>query len=147
MKNLFITSISIMIMILAGCSNEEVTNYEYTFIGEGEFWEAEYIYEGAEIWGEEEGVTTYSNEANYEFRITYKGSVEDIQSIENLEFFYDARAKGGSRSREFDEPPNDITFSTSGSSTGAKVQEEEVIKVNVKWDDFEESFELINREK
>ncbi|WP_216831486.1 hypothetical protein [Alkalihalobacterium elongatum] len=147
MKNLFITSIFIMIMILGGCSNEEVTNYEYTFIGEGEFWEAEYIYKGAEIWGEEEGVTTYSNEANEDFRITYKGSPEDIQTIENLEFSYDARASGGSRSREFDEPPNDITFSTSGRSTGAKVQEDEVIKVNVKWDDFEDSFELINKEK
>jgi hypothetical protein len=147
MKNLIKTSIFIMIMILAACSTEEVTNYQYTFIGEGEFWTAEYLYEGTEIWGEEEGITTYSNEDSYLFRITYKGSTEDIQSMEKLEYSYDTSAGGASIVREFYEPPNDITFTMSGGSIGAKVQEEEIIQVNVKWHDFEESFELTNQEK
>ena len=34
-----------------------------------------------------------------------------------------------------------------GSGNGAKVFEDEVIKVNVKWDRFEESFELYNTGK
>ncbi|MDE5414323.1 hypothetical protein [Alkalihalobacterium chitinilyticum] len=147
MKHLTMVSIFIMIMILTACSNEEVNNYEYTFIGEGESWEAEYLYEGTEVWGEEEGVITYSNEDSYVFTITFKGSKEEFQSIEKLAFSYDARAGNGSKVMEFKEPPNDIMFTMSGGSTGAKVQEDEIIKVIVNWDDFEESFELINQEK
>ena len=54
----------------------------------------------------------------------------------------------GNRTEEFTEPPSTVTFSSSGASKGgAKVSEDEVIKVNVKWDDFEESFELHNKSK
>ncbi|MDQ0353040.1 hypothetical protein J2R98_002901 [Alkalibacillus filiformis] len=147
MKKLLISSVFIVIVALAGCSNEEVINYEYTFLGEGESWEAEYVYERTEIWDEEEGVKTYTNEDDFEFKLTYKGTEKDFQSIEKLEFSYDAGAKAGRRSTEFNEPPKDSTFTISGGGTGAKVQEDAVIQVEVKWDDFEESFELINHEK
>ena len=54
----------------------------------------------------------------------------------------------GDGTEEFTEPPSTVTFSSSGGSKGgAKVGEDEVIKVNVKWDDFEESFELHNKSK
>ncbi|WP_078554319.1 hypothetical protein [Bacillus alkalicellulosilyticus] len=147
MKHLFRGSLFILSMLLIGCSNEEMTNYEYTFIGEGEYWKAEYLYEGTEIWGEEEGGITYSNEDSYVLKITYKGSKEEIQSMENLTFSYDARVNEGSRVMEFTEPHNDITFEISGGGTGAKVQEADIIKVNVNWDAFEETFELIKQER
>ncbi|WP_027963999.1 hypothetical protein [Halalkalibacillus halophilus] len=147
MKNLFISSIFIVILLLSGCSNTETTNYEYTFIGEGESWEAEYIYEGTEIWEEEDGVNKYSNEGDSEFKLKYKELEEDVQSIELLEFSYDAGAEGGYRSREFDEPPSNATFTISGVSTSTKIEEDAVVQVNVKWNDSEESFELINQEK
>ncbi|MGO4890644.1 hypothetical protein ACJ2A9_23160 [Anaerobacillus sp. MEB173] len=147
MKNLFKTSIFIIIIILAACSNEEVTNYEYTFIGEGEFWKAEYIYEGTEIWGEEEGKTTYSNEDSDLFRITYKGSTEDIHSMKKLEYSYDTSGGSATSVREYDDPPNDTTFTIKGGGTGMKVKEDEIIRVNIKWDNFEEAFELTNQEK
>ncbi|MDV2582793.1 hypothetical protein [Alkalibacillus haloalkaliphilus] len=144
MKNLLVPFIFIVIVALAGCSNEEVINYEYTFIGESESWEAEYIHEGTETWDEEDGVKTYTNESDSELKLTYKGSEEDVQSIEKLEFSYDTGVGGGTRSREFDEPPKDSTFTISSSGTGAKVQEDAVIEVDVKWNDFEELFELVN---
>ncbi|WP_017186917.1 hypothetical protein [Alkalibacillus haloalkaliphilus] len=89
----------------------------------------------------------YTHESDFEFEIIYKGPKEDVQSIEKLEFSYGAGAKGGSRSVEFDEPPKDSTFTISGGGTGAQIQEEAVIQVEVKWNDFEESFELVNQEE
>lgn len=147
MKNLITILIFMTIVILTACSDEEVTNNKYTFIGEGEFWEAEYVYEGTETRDKEDGRTTYSNKYRDVFRLIYKGSTEDIQSIEKLEYSFDTSTGGGSSIREFDEPLNDITFTISGGGTGAKVKKDEIIKVNVKWDYLEESFELTNQEK
>lgn len=54
----------------------------------------------------------------------------------------------GKKAEHFTEPPQTVIFSTSGASKGgAKVSEGAVIKVNVKWNDFEESFDLNNKSK
>jgi hypothetical protein len=68
--------------------------------------------------------------------------------MEALEYSYETSVGGGSGTREFDEPPTKGTFKImGGSGNGAKVKEDEVIQVNVKWDDSEESFELHNKNK
>ena len=52
------------------------------------------------------------------------------------------------RTLTFDELPTKKTFKMSGDSgNGAKVLEDEVIRVNVKWNRFEESFELYHTGK
>ena len=134
------------IMLLTACS--ETTNNDYKFSGESEHWEAEYSYKGTEKWGEKDGTKTYSNEDSYEFVLKYKGSLEELSSLQKLEYSYETNSSSGERTEEFTEPPSTVTFSSSGASKGgAKVGEDEVIKVNVKWDDFEESFELHNKSK
>ena len=136
-----------LVLVLTACSDEKV-HYDYTFDGEGEYWEAEYSFWGTEIWGEKGGTMTYSNDNSEEFLLTYKGSLKELSSVKTLEYSYETSAGGGSGTREFDEPPTEVTFKNRGSSgNGAKVQEDEVIKVIVKWDSFEESFELHNTGK
>ena len=131
------------IMLLTACS--EITNNDYKFTGESEHWEAEYAYKGTERWGEKNGTKTYSNEDGHEFVIKYKGSLEELSSLQKLEYSYETISSSGKSTEEFTEPPSTVTFSSSGGSKGgAKVGKDEVIKVNVKWDDFEESFELHN---
>ena len=133
-------------MLLTACS--ETTNNDYKFNGESEHWEAEYSYKGTEKWGEKNGTKTYSNEDSYEFVIEYKGSLEELSSLQNLEYSYETNHSGGKKTEQFTEPPQTVIFSTSGASKGgAKVSEDAVIKVNVKWNDFEESFELNNKSK
>lgn len=128
-------------MLLTACS--ETTNNDYKFSGESEHWEAEYSYKGTEKWGEKDGQRTYSNEDSYQFVLKYKGSIEELSSLKKLEYSYETNSKRGKTTEEYTEPPSTGTFSSSGGSKGgAKVHEDEVIKVNVKWDDFEESFEL-----
>ena len=65
--------------------------------------------------------------------------------MKSLEYSYETSAGGGSGTREFDEPPTEVTFKNMGSTeSGAKVREDEVIQVKVNWNDYEESFELLN---
>ena len=133
-------------MLLTACS--ETTNNDYKFSGESEQWEAEYFYKGTEKWGEKNETKTYSNEDGYEFVLKYKGSLEELSSLQKLKFSYETNSSSGYKNEHFTEPPQTVIFSTSGASKGgAKVSEDEVIKVNVKWDDFEESFELHNKSK
>lgn len=134
------------ITLLTACS--ETTTNDYKFSGESEHWEAVYAYKGTENWGEKNGKRTYSSEDSYEFVIKYKGSLEELSSLQKLEYSYETNGSSGENTREFTEPPSKKTFSDSGSTKGgAKVGEDEMIKVNVKWYDFEESFELHNNSK
>ncbi|GIP44740.1 hypothetical protein J45TS6_31990 [Paenibacillus sp. J45TS6] len=117
----------------------------YKFIGESEHWKAQYSYKGTEKWEEEGRRKTYSNEDSYDFIIKYKGPLEELSSLQKLKYSYETISSSGDSTREFTEPPLTDTFSSSGSSKGgAKVAENEVIKVNVTWDDLEESFKLHN---
>lgn len=131
-------------IVLTACSGEE-NLYDYTYKGEGEYWEAEYSFRGTEIWEEKDGKTNYSNENSDEFVLTYKGSLRDLSSLESLEYSYETSAGGAGGTREFHEPTTEVTFKSMGSvENGAKVGENEIIQVNVKWNDYEESFELHN---
>lgn len=141
-----ILTVLFTIMVLTACA--ETTNNDYKFKGESEHWEAEYAYKGTEVWGEDDGKRTYSNEDSYEFVLKYKGSLEELSSLQKVEYAYKARSRYGSGTEEYTEPPNELLFTSRGSSSGAaKVNDDEVIQVNVKWGDLEESFELHNKSK
>jgi hypothetical protein len=134
------------VLFLTACSNKEIIDYEYSFTGESEHWAAEYFVQGTEKWGKKNNSVTYSNESSYIFTIKYKGTLEELASVKTLEFAYETNTSGGSKNMEFDEPLTEVVYTTSESSKGgAKVGEDEVIQVNVKWDEAEESFELQNR--
>ena len=72
------------IMIVTACS--EITHNDYTFRGESEHWEAEYAYEGTEKWGEKDGQKTYSNEDSYKFILKYKGPLEELSSLQKIQY-------------------------------------------------------------
>ena len=123
------------IILLTACS--ETTSYNNSFSGESEHWEAEYSNMGTEKWGEKDGQRNYSNNISYKFVLTYKGSLEELSSLQKLEYSFETN-RGSSKSvMEFTEPPLSIMFSNSGGpEEGSKVKEDGVIKVNVKWDGF-----------
>ncbi|MDT0162940.1 hypothetical protein [Bacillus sp. AG4(2022)] len=134
------------LMFLAACS-KEVNTYDYRFVGESDHWEAEYVFKGTEVWGEKNGSRTYSNENNDEFFLEYKGPLEELSSMKKIEYSYETSAGRGSGATKFDAPPTKKVFKSSGSSEDSGiVNEDDIIKVYVKWDDAEETFEL-HREK
>lgn len=135
-------------IVLTACSGVKTIDksYEYTFNGSGEYWKAEYSVNGKEVWQEKDGVrTTYSSSESDEFVLTYKGELIEISSLEYLKFSYETSVEGVSSESEFDEPPTDVSFKIIGeSANGTKINGNEIIQVNVKWGDYEESFELHN---
>ncbi|WP_394186230.1 hypothetical protein [Metabacillus halosaccharovorans] len=60
-----IATLLITLMLLTACS--ETTLNDYTFSGESEYWEAEYLYKGTEKWGEKDEKKTYTNADSDEF--------------------------------------------------------------------------------
>ena len=140
------------IILLTGCS--ETTHDNYKFTGESDHWEAQYAYDRTEKWGEKkaekeeekEAIKTFSSEDSYEFNLKYKGSLEELSSLQTLEYSYETISSSGKTTEEFTDPPTTIIFKSQGSSKGAaKVSKDEVIKVTVKWDDLEESILLENK--
>lgn len=133
-----------IIMMLTAC--KETIRDDYKFTGESEHWRSEYAYKRTEVWGEDNGKSTYSSEDSYELILIYKGSLEELSSMDKLEYSYKTNSSGGSKLEEFTEPLSEVIFRTSGASRGgAKVSEDEVIQVNVKWNGVEETIELINK--
>lgn len=136
----------LIFIFLTACS--EVTHNDYKFVGESEHWEAEYAYKGTEKWRKKGGSETYSNEDHYELTIKYKGTLKDLSATEKLEYSYETISSSGVITETFTEPPGKAVFTTGGGSEGgAKVSEDEIIKVTVKWDGYEESFELQNKNR
>ncbi|WP_260398187.1 hypothetical protein [Peribacillus simplex] len=151
-----ILTVLIIIMVLTACgsdttnkdNNPKTINNDYKFIGESEHWEAEYSYKGTELWEEDDGKTAYSNEDSYELILKYKGSLEELFSMKKLEYTYETITESGSKTETYTEPPSEKVFTNSGSSEGgSKVSKDEVIQIIVKWDGFDESFELHNKVK
>lgn len=129
-------------------TDNKTTNYNYKFIGESEHWKAEYIYKGTEKWKNDKGKASYSNKDHYELVLKYKGSLKELSSMKNLEYSFKTNSSDGKSIEKFTEPPKERVFtSRGGSEGGAKVDKDEVIQVNVKWNESEEAFELHNKKK
>ncbi|QUW23842.1 hypothetical protein JSQ81_01570 [Sporosarcina sp. Marseille-Q4063] len=115
---------------------------DYIFKGESSHWIGEYVFKGTEKWKEKNKRTTLSSESRYTLAIKYKGDLSELASVKNLSYFYQTSLGSGSgETLEFDESPNQILFTISGGGT-TTMNKDEVIEVTVKWDSFEESFEL-----
>lgn len=138
-------SLLVMGLITACSNNREVTEHRYLFTGEAEYWEAEFRYEADEVWGKDsDDVTTYSSEEDYTFKLTYKGELDDLSSMEELFYEYERGSTGkGSSLLTFEDPVSTKEFTSEGSGSGSIIREDMVITVKVKWYDHEESFELV----
>ncbi|WP_156289804.1 hypothetical protein [Oceanobacillus salinisoli] len=134
--------------LISACSNnEEVTEHSYLFTGEGHVWSAELRYEAEERWGKDaDDINTYSSEDDYNFTLTYKGDLDDLASMKQLDYEFKEPTGGGSSSLTFDEPVSVKEFTSRGGGTGAILREDMVVSVEVRWDDNEESFELVVKE-
>ncbi|MCR8868607.1 hypothetical protein [Peribacillus frigoritolerans] len=129
-------------------NSEEMTEHNYQFTGESEHWEAVYYYEGTELLGEKNEQTTHSSKDSYELVLKYKGALKELSSMKNLEYTYETTTSSGTKTEAYKEPPSEKVFTIrGGSENGALIGEGEVMKVNVKWDGSEESFQLHNKAK
>ncbi|MGG4264145.1 hypothetical protein ABEW06_02330, partial [Peribacillus simplex] len=95
MKKIF--TILFIMMVLTACgvtysnetTSETKTELDYQFTGESKHWEAVYSYKGTEIWGEKNKQKTHSSKDNYVLTLKYKGTLEELSSMKNLEYTYE----------------------------------------------------------
>lgn len=133
-----------MLFLLSACSEEESGDYHYLFTGDGEKWEAQYEVEGTAEFRPQNGRTYYHHEYEDQLTVTYKGPLEEIESIETFEYSYETASGGGGVTKRLENPLETTTFTMEGSGTGAGgVRKNEKVKVYIKWDNEEETIELV----
>ncbi len=78
--------------------------------------------------------------------LSFIGDKSIYASIKQLNYSYEASSGGGGGTMNSNEigSPKKVATNTGSSRGVAKNQEDEVIQVTVKWDGFEESFDLYN---
>ncbi|TFJ92953.1 hypothetical protein [Lentibacillus salicampi] len=120
--------------------NADVTEHDYTFSGESEHWTADFEMEGKEVFHEEKEVLQYDSEAQSTFTLTYKGSLDELSSVEKIHFKYQTPGSSMEQTMNFDDlPPDDTTFTERGNTL---VRRDEVIEITVEWGDKTEKFTL-----
>ena len=137
-----ILTIVLVTLFLTACSDK--THEHYIFVGESEHWEAEFVYDVSEKWGEKNGKGNYSNEEEYMLTFTYKGTESELATIKSITYGYETASRSGSNTEQFTEPLTQTVFKIGGDAKNtARIFPHHVITAKVQWDDFEESFELI----
>ncbi|WP_044338388.1 hypothetical protein [Rossellomorea aquimaris] len=123
-------------IFLSGCTSSETTNYEYTFTGESEYWEAEYKERGT-------GETAPFNEVEDELIVTYKGPIEELATTGLLSYSFQSTVDQASVTSTFDQPLKTKRFFIQGGSKNRdRTNKGEVVIVKVRWNGKFENIEL-----
>lgn len=145
MKRLVTFLIMLILVILTGCSKEDVVKQHYTFQGENGSWIGTYIEDGETVFTEEEGTLKAESWSDYNFEIEYKGELSDLKDINYMEISYTIGQRSGNLVTDYgdNESPSTKTFSIkSGGSSSYSYDNDEVVHVVVNLDGKEENFEL-----
>lgn len=118
------------------CSEE--TKYEYA--GKGEHWKAVYNYE---LKQDKKG-----NEQASELIITYTGDSEELFSIKEVTYSYEANLIKGKKTLEIDESNFPLVIRDENEGiNGPVLNGKEIITLTILWGDYQESIELFYVEK
>ncbi|MCD8511249.1 MAG: hypothetical protein LRY73_16195 [Bacillus sp. (in: Bacteria)] len=117
---------------------------EYYLIGESDNWSGEFYFYGEKFYWDDDGDVTSSAYYSDEIRLTYKGELVELATIEELEVSYQKpRGSNGSMRRTYEDyPPDSNEFTITGGGSGMNLIEDDTVHVTVKWGDMEESFEI-----
>lgn len=119
---------------------DDVIEHDYTFKGESKHWTAVFHVDGEEVFYEEEEVTKRDRKVESEFRLTYKGELDELASVKDIRYEYRTPRSSTGRSLRLDDAPlREKVFTDSGNTL---VREDEIIEVTVEWGDSTETFTL-----
>ncbi|MDQ0878927.1 hypothetical protein QFZ77_007586 [Paenibacillus sp. V4I3] len=125
-----------------GCSNKKVVNHNYIYVGESKNWSAEYQVTGKGVFTEDTNhKTSYENQSQSKFTLTYKGSLAELASIKHFEYGFQSSSRGTKQSQ--DSPPKEkVLILKNAPGNGAIEIKDEIIKATVVVDDITETIEL-----
>lgn len=143
MRKIAIILITIMLFMVAGCSNKNVIKHNYTYKGENEFWTAQYKVNSTDTFTKKDDKLHYEGNSNDILTVTYKKNISDLSSVKHLEISYKSSAGYGSIGQN---SPRKKTYTMTSSSTtgGATENKDEIIKVTINLDGKIQTIELKN---
>jgi len=146
MKKIVSILILVMIVVISGRSNREVSEHHYIYRGEKNLWNAEYKVDATVTFFKIDGVLNVETYKERILTVTYKGDISDLSKVKHLIISYNSSAGGGSLDEEFDsKPPTENIYTLKSSSTGTAIEnEEETIQVTINIDGEIQTIELTN---
>ena len=131
--------IIILLLIISGCSNKKVINYNYTFKGENSFWTVEYNVNGKGTPTEKDEKISYEGNASEKLTVTYKKSLSELSSAKHLLISYKSGSSEGNISQY---SPREKTYTLEPNSSGGITEIDKIIKVNINIDGKPQIIEL-----
>ncbi len=148
MRKLYLLmSILLISIILSGCKTKDndETTINYTFKGENEFWDAEYIINGIEKFEKKNGILSYHNNTSNLLTVEYRGDLSDLNLVKEVDISYETSTNSG-RSVDTYNNKQPITskefkLKSEGENT-ALPDENEIVTVEIKVDGVSQTLEL-----
>lgn len=148
MRKLYLLmSILLISIILSGCKtkdNDEIT-INYTFKGENEFWDAEYIINGIEKFEKKNGILSYHNNTSNLLTVEYRGDLSDLNLVKEVDISYETSTNSGRSVDTFNNKQpitsKEFKLKSEGENT-ALPDENEIVTVEIKVDGVSQTLEL-----
>ncbi|WP_146550442.1 hypothetical protein [Rummeliibacillus suwonensis] len=136
MKKIFILLLtSILLIMLVSCSNNDSNNKGITYTGESENWKATIVNKTSKD----------SNNADYVLRIEYKGNLDDLKNVHQIDYSFQY---GQTEIKRSETRPNglptdkSIVYKDTGQINVDSINKQTKIPFKIKWDNRSEECEL-----
>ena len=130
---------------LLGCTNKEVTKYDYNFIGENDLWKAQLIANGENTIYKANDKLQSNGSLHEKLVVTYKKDISELSCVKNLKISYESSNGGGTLNTSFLTcPPSEKVYTIESSSTGNyyKYNKDQIIVVDIFLDGQKQSVEM-----
>lgn len=147
-KKIIFAVIIILMFALAGASNHDIIQHNYTFTGENDSWKAEYAADETEMFTESNNMLHYQNKMNDVLTVAYKNDISNLSSIKYLKITYETGAgSAGSLTENYDSGggPRQIYKFKFAEKGGMPIKENAIITVTINLDGNVQIIELKNR--
>lgn len=144
MKKILFILFTIILLLLSGYSDKEVTYRHYTYLGENKDWIADYKADTLEIFREKDGKLDYDNKEKDQFRITFKKDVSELASVKNVTITCKGDLWKSTLHEEYTEtdPLTKKTFTMGGGGSSTNLSIDDYILVTVKLDGKVQTFKM-----
>ncbi|MGX9135765.1 hypothetical protein ACWV26_15595 [Rummeliibacillus sp. JY-2-4R] len=126
---------ALIMIILAGCSNNEPNGKGVTYSGESKNWRAVIV----------DKISKDSNNTNYTLSIEYKGDLDDLKDVHQIHynFQYGQIEVNRFETRPDGLPTNkSVLYKDTGTVSNESINKHTKISLKIDWNDKTEDFEL-----
>lgn len=125
-------------------NRKETIQQQYTLLGEGPYWKAEYQVQTTETFLIRDKTTAPENDSKKRFILTYKGELSDLSGLRELKYAFTGSSADTKETVTFESPPNReiVVNRMDRTLNGALEQPDPTLEVTVEWNGTQETFRL-----